>query len=149
MRQSRTPLLHGDVTDAILQVYYQARHEFGHGFLEILCQRVMVMALRQAGLQVAEATPCAVHFRGEKIGHLIFDIIVNGVVLIEVKSCAGIEPRHQAQVINYLRASELEVGLLLNFGPKPEFERIIFTNARKHLAPEPPSPSGTSGAAAD
>ena len=139
MPQPRTPLLHGDVTDAILAVYHQARHEFGHGFLEILCQRVMVIALRQAGLEVAQLVPCAVHFRGQKIGQLFFDIVVNGVVLIEVKSCPHLEPRHTAQVINYLRASELEVGLLLNFGPKAEFDRLIFSNARKNLAPDPPS----------
>jgi GxxExxY protein len=125
-------LLHGDVTDRIIAVYHDAHYEFGFGFLENLCQRVMVTSLEAAGLRVTEKPRFEVHFRGQCIGEFFPDIIVNDVVLVEVKSCAALEPRHRAQVINYLRASKIEVGLLLNFGPKREFERIVFTNDRKH-----------------
>jgi GxxExxY protein len=72
-----------------------------------------------------------VHFRGHQIGTFFPDIVVNDLVLVEVKSCPKLEPRHRAQVINYLRASDLEVGLLLNFGPHREFERLVYANERK------------------
>ena len=124
-------LLHGEITDRIIAVYHEAHYQFGHGFLERLCQRVMVIALTASGLRVTEEPRFEVHFRGQCIGEFFPDIIVDDVVLVEVKSCAALEPRHRAQVINYLRASTIEVGLLLNFGPKREFERMVFTNDRK------------------
>ena len=91
----------------------------------------MVVALTEAGLHVAEGVRFDVHFRGQCVGQFFPDLVVNGLVLVEVKSCPALEPRHKAQVINYLRASPLEVGLLLNFGPKREIERIVYANERK------------------
>lgn len=122
MKKSSSGLLHGDLTKKIIGVFFDAHRDFGHGFLEKLCQRVMVIALRDAGLDVAEEIPFEVFFRGHKVGHLITDIVVNELVLLEVKSGGAIEPRHRAQVMNSLRASRLEVGLILNFGPKAEFD---------------------------
>jgi GxxExxY protein len=126
-------LLHADLTHRIIGVYHDAHHEFGDGYLEKLCVRVMVIALQEAGLEVSCEVPFDVFFRGRHVGSFEADIVVNGLVLVEVKSCPHLEPRHRAQVINYLRASTLEVALLLNFGPKREFERIVYTNERKKL----------------
>ena len=131
MQKTPSRLLHGDLTERIIGVYHDAYHEFGDGFLEKVCQRVMVIALTEAGLDVAEGVRFDVHFRGQCVGQFFPDLVVNGVVLVEVKSCPGLEPRHKAQVINYLRASPLEVGLLLNFGPKREIDRIVYANERK------------------
>ena len=129
-------LLHADLTQRIIGVYHEAHHEFGDGYLEKLCVRVMVIALREAGLEVSCEVPFDVFFRGQHVGSFQADIVVNGLVLVEVKSCPQLEARHQAQVINYLRASTLEVALLLNFGPKREFRRIVYTNERKRLPHE-------------
>ncbi len=123
--------LHWDVTEKIIGVYHAAHHEFGDGFLEKVCQRVMVIALREAGLIVEENVPFIVTFRGQIVGEFYADIVVNGLVLVEVKSCPHLEPRHRAQVMNYLRASTLELALLVNFGPSREFARLIYTNDRK------------------
>lgn len=131
MANTPTTVLHRDLTERIIGIYHDAHYEFGTGFLEKLCQRVMVIALTDAGLRVTEGHPFKVHFRGHVIGQIFTDIVVNEVVLVEVKSCPALEPRHRAQVINYLRASDLEVGLLLNFGPRREIERLVFSNERK------------------
>ena len=130
-------LLHHDLTQRIIGVYYDVYAELGHGFLERVCQQAMVIALRDAGLRVAERVPFPVMFRGELLGEFFADIVVNDLVLVEVKSCPALEPRHKAQVINYLRASPLEVGLLLNFGPKREIDRLVYGNERKQTPAAP------------
>jgi GxxExxY protein len=139
MLKRSAPLLHGDLTERIIGVYHEAHHEFGDGFLEALCQRVMVIALQDAGLTVRQDMKFEVKFRGHSIGTFVPDLVVNELVLVEIKSVPSLEPRHVAQAINYLRASTLEVALLLNFGPKREVERLIFTNDRKQMPGPPPS----------
>jgi len=124
-------ILHRELTEKIIGVYHETRHELGIGFLERVSRRAVVIVLRDAGLQVEEEVPMPVYFRGHLIGEFYADIVVNGLVLVEAKACAALEPRHRAQIINYLRASKLEVGLLLNFGPKSEFERFVYSNDRK------------------
>lgn len=131
MLKTSRPLLHGELTEKIIGVYHAAHHELGDGYLEIICQKVMVIALRDAGLAASEGMRFDVHFRGHLIGSFYPDLVVNGLVLMELKSCPALEQRHRAQMINYLRASPLEVGLLLNFGPKREFERFVYGNERK------------------
>ena len=129
--QSNAAKLHWDLTDKIIGVYHQVHYEFGDGFLEKLCQRAMVIGLRDAGLTVEEQVPVVIKFRGQSIGECLFDIVVNGLVIVEIKSCNRLEPRHRAQGMNYLRASTYEVALLFNFGPTREFDRLIYTNDRK------------------
>jgi len=124
-------LLHRPLTDRIINVFYAVYDELGTGFLEKVCQAAMVKALRSAGLKVAERVPFEVYFRGELIGTFIADIVVEGLILIEIKSKSGLTFADEAQAMNYLRASPLEVALIMNFGPKPEFRRRVFTNDRK------------------
>jgi len=124
-------LLHRDLTEKIIGVYYEVRRELGSGFLEKVCHRAMVIALRQAGLQVEEQVRLPVYFRGILIGEFYADIVVNGLVLIEVKCRRVLEPHDKAQLMNYLCASDLEVGLLFNFGAAVQFDRTVFTNDRK------------------
>ena len=124
-------LLHRELTETIIGVYYQVRRELGSGFLEKVCQRAMVIALRQAGLQVEEQVRLPVYFRGILIGDFYADMVINGLVLGEVKCSTVLEARHKAQVMNYLCACDVEVAILFNFGPATQFERIVFTNERK------------------
>jgi GxxExxY protein len=124
-------LLHHALTERIIGVYYEVYAELGHGFLERVCQQALVIALREAGLSVAERVPFPVTFRGHLLGDFFGDIVVNGLVLVEVKAASSLHPWDEAQVLNYLRASPLEVALVFNFGPKREFRRQILTNDRK------------------
>jgi GxxExxY protein len=127
------PILHEDITEKIVGVFYDVYNELGHGFLESVCQTAIVMALTQAGLSVEQNVPFQVWFRGVSIGTFVADVIVNGKVLVEIKSASALHPWNEAQLLNYLRVSSIEVGLLMNFGPKPEYRRRIFTNDRKTL----------------
>jgi GxxExxY protein len=124
-------LLHEDVTGPVLKTFYDVYGEMGQGFLESVCQAAMLIALRASTLSVVQFARLGVHFRGHIIGDFVPDMIVNGCVIVEIKSGRAISPAHEAQLINYLRASEIEVGLLLNFGPRPEYIRRILTNDRK------------------
>lgn len=128
---SGMPLLHHDLMEQIIGVYYDVYGELGHGFLEKICHQALVIALREAGLRVVERVPFKVSFRGRILGEFFADAVVNGLILVEVKAASSLHPWDEAQVLNYLRASPLEVALLLNFGPKREFRRRILTNDRK------------------
>ena len=126
-------LLHHDLTEVIIGIYQDVYTELGHGFLERIYQQAMVIALRDAGLSVVERMPFPVLFRGQLLGDFFADIVVNGVVLVEIKAGNALHPWHEAQAINYLRASTLEVALIMNFGPKREYWRRVLTNDRKAI----------------
>jgi GxxExxY protein len=124
-------MLHEEITERIIGVFYEVYNELGYGFLERICQTAMVMALTQSGLSVVQKAPFQVWFRGVPIGEFVPDLIVERRVLVELKSASMMHPWDDAQVLNYLRVSSLEVALLMNFGPKPEYRRRILTNDRK------------------
>ncbi len=115
---------HEDVTGQILKVFYEVYNELGHGFLESVYEKAMRIALQQAGLDVAPKELINVWFRGSVVGQFAPDVIVEHKVIIELKACRAIDPAHEAQLLNYLRATEIEVGLLLNFGAKPKTHGI-------------------------
>jgi GxxExxY protein len=125
------PFLHRDVTQQVIGVFYDVYNELGHGFLESVYEKAMLIALREAGLNVQYKHPIEVSFRGQNVGHFEADLLIEGVVLLELKAARAIDPAHEAQLLNYLRATPIEVGLLLNFGPKPEFKRLAFAKERK------------------
>jgi GxxExxY protein len=125
-------LLLQDLTAKVIGVYYDVYGELGQGFLESVCQTGMEIALRERGLSVVEHPTLEVNFRGQIIGDFVPDMVVDGCLIVEIKSCRSLQPAHEAQLINYLRVcSDIEVGLLFNFGPKPEYMRRILTNDRK------------------
>ena len=126
-----TDLKHGLVTDKILRVFYEVYNELGHGFLESVYHRSLVVALESVGLNACSRVDIPVCFRGHQVGHFEADILVENCVLLELKAARALDLSHQAQLLNYLKATEIEVGLLLNFGEKPEFKRVIFDNLRK------------------
>jgi GxxExxY protein len=122
---------HQELTQVIIQVFYEVYNELGHGFLESVYQEAMLIALRQKGMTVEAQRPLPVWFRGGKIGDFRPDLIVGDAVVVELKAARALEPVHEAQLLNYLRASDLEVGLLLNFGPAPKIKRMVFANEKK------------------
>ncbi|MGD1102778.1 MAG: GxxExxY protein [Terriglobia bacterium] len=122
---------HEEITERIIGVFYEVYNELGHGFLESVYEQSMAIALSEAGLQVVRQAPITVHFRGQVVGDFRADLLVNNQVIVELKAARAIERAFEAQVMNYLRATKVEVGLLMNFGPKPEFKRFIYDNERK------------------
>jgi GxxExxY protein len=132
---------HGELTERIIGVFYDVYSELGHGFLESVYEKAMLIALREAGIEVQYKHPIEVSFRGQSVGIFEADLLVEGVVLLELKSARVIDPAYEAQLLNYLRATKVEVGLVLNFGPKPEFRRLAYDNSRKQLRGTPPTSS--------
>jgi len=126
-----TDLKHGLLTDKILRVFYDVYNELGHGFLESVYHRSFVLALESVGLNVCSRVDVPVWFRGTQVGHFEADLLVEKCVLLELKAVRTLDSSHRAQLLNYLRATDIEVGLLLNFGEKPEFKRLIFDNLKK------------------
>ena len=126
-RQDRqdTGLKHGALTGAILSCAFEVINELGAGFLESVYEKALVLALQQEGLSAARQYAITVMFRGQSVGDFLADILVEGKVIVEVKAVKALAPEHQAQVINYLNATGIEVGLLMNFGnAKLEYRRL-------------------------
>ena len=122
---------HAAVTDKIIAVFYEVYNELGSGFLESVYANAMALALKGAGLTVERERPIAVQFRGSVIGDFRADIVVEGVVLCELKAMSALDSTAEAQMLNYLRATDIEVGLLLNFGKEAKVKRFVFDNPRK------------------
>ena len=132
-----TPLKHSTVTDKIIGVFYDVYNELGYGFLESTYAEAMVLALNQSGLRAIREVPVPVWFRGKKVGQYFTDMVVENAVLLELKAVRSLESAHEAQLLHYLRATEIEVGLLLNFGLRPQFRRLLFDNERKKIRENP------------
>ncbi len=124
---------HTELTQQIIGVFYDVYNELGPGFLESVYEAAMAIALEQIGLRVQRQASVRVYFRGAVVGEFRADLLVQEVVLVELKAARATDSSHEAQLLNYLRATRIEVGLLLNFGPKPEIKRLAFDNARKRI----------------
>jgi GxxExxY protein len=138
-------LLHGDVTSRILAVFYEVHWELGPGFLESVYANGMACALSDAGIAYEREKATAVHFRGRRIGIFRADIVVEDCVLVELKAGSHLDPSAAAQTINYLRATNLQVGLVLHFGPRPAFKRLVVTT-RAQFSPRASADSVDSAA---
>ncbi len=128
-------LKHGAITEKIIQAFYHVYNVLGHGFLEKVYENAMVIELRKRGLKVQPQDPIKVYYDGQQVGEYFADLLVEGCVIVELKAAETLADEHHAQLINYLKATTIEVGLLLNFGPKPEMKRKIFETARKTALP--------------
>jgi GxxExxY protein len=131
------PLKHSTVTDKVIGVFYDVYNELGYGFLESTYAESMVIALNQSGLRAIREVPVPVWFRGKKVGQYFTDMVVENAVLLELKAARSLESAHEALLLHYLRATEIEVGLLLNFGLRPQFRRLLFDNERKKIRANP------------
>lgn len=119
-------LKYKELTHLIIKSFYEVYNELGGGFLESVYENAMTLVLQQQGLQVETQKEIAVYFRGTLIGNFRADMIVEGKVLLELKAGRCLEPVHEAQLLNYLKATTIEVGLLMNFGNKPTFKRLLY-----------------------
>ena len=127
------------MTGAIVGVFFEVYGELGYGFLESVYRSAMGMALRDAGLEVQSEVEAHALFRGRSVGVFRLDFVVERAVVVELKAAGGIDQSHLAQVLNYLRCTSMEIGLILNFGPRPQIRRVAFTNGRKRLSIGHPS----------
>ncbi|MDT8412189.1 MAG: GxxExxY protein [Vicingaceae bacterium] len=123
-----TELLHKDITDRIIKAFYEVYNELGYGFLEKVYENALFLELSTLGLICEKQKKINVFYDDQIVGEYYADIIVNNAVIIELKAAETLCEEHEFQLINYLKATEIEVGLLLNFGKKPQFKRKIFTN---------------------
>lgn len=131
------PLLHQSVTDRVIGVFDDLYNELGGGFLESVYHNALALALRESGFQVEQEVAVQVCFRGIRVGHFRADLTVNNCVLLELKAISSLDKAHEGQILNHLRATSFEVGLLLNFGPKPQFKRVVLENGNKKIRVNP------------
>jgi GxxExxY protein len=126
-------LIHKDLTDAILKTFYNVYNELGYGFLEKVYQNSLYLELRSKGFDVEAQKQIKVFYKGKEVGEYYADLVVNDLVILELKAAEYIVEEFECQLLNYLRGTDKEVGLLLNFGKKPEFRRKVFDNSRKNI----------------
>jgi GxxExxY protein len=124
-------LLHADLTEKVIETFYEVYNELGHGFIESVYENSLGIALRDKNFEVFQQVAIPVWFRGKQVGDFDADLMVDRKVILELKAARAIDPAHVAQLLNYLRATDIEIGLLFNFGSKPEFKRLAFDNIRK------------------
>ncbi|WP_298117025.1 GxxExxY protein [Flavobacterium sp.] len=125
-------LLHKDLTDIILKTFYEVYNELGYGFLEKVYQNSLLIELRNKGLNVIPQKKIKVFYKGNEVGEYYADLIVEDKIVLELKAAEYIIEEFENQLLNYLRGTDCEIGLLLNFGKKPEFRRKIYENKRKN-----------------
>ena len=124
-------ILHKELTGSILKLFYEVYNELGHGFLEKVYQNSMYTELKINGFDVESQKQIKVYYKNVEVGEYYADLIVNDKVILELKATESITEAHEFQLLNYLKSTNIEVGLLLNFGKKPEFCRKVFQNYRK------------------
>ena len=127
---ARVELIHGELTHRIIGVFYEVFRELGTGHLEKVYQRAMQIALNDVGISSRLEVPTTVYFRERRVGGYRSDLIVERRVILECKTADRIVDGHRAQLINYLKSTGYTVGLLLNFGRQPTFERVVFETLR-------------------
>lgn len=135
--RSEGALKHRDLTEKIIGVFYEVYNELGHGFIESVYEKALEVALTSKRITVLRQIEVPVWFRGQKIGDFTADMLVEKSVLLELKAGRALVAAHEAQLLNYLRATEIEVGMLFSFGLKPEFKRLAYDNARKQRGAHP------------
>ena len=124
---------HTDITGIIIKAFYNVYNQLGYGFLEKVYENALLIELKKLGLECVAQYPVEVFYDDLKVGFYIADIIVNNCVIVEIKAAEALCEEHEAQLTNYLRATDIEVGLLLNFGKKIEFKRKVFSTGYKNL----------------
>ncbi len=130
-------LLHKEISEGILRTYYEVYNTLGYGFLEKVYQNAMYFELRRNGFEVKAQQPIKVYFNEFVVGEFYADLLINNCIIVELKATEFLVYDNELQLLNYLRATDVEVGLLLNFGKKPEFKRLIYTNERKKMRGNP------------
>ena len=134
---------HADITGKVIGAFFKVYNTLGYGFNEKVYENALDIELRKAGLKATKQQEIVIFYDGENVGDYRADIIVNDVVIVELKAARELSEEHEAQLLNYLKATTIEVGLLLNFGVKAEHKRKVYDNDRKGslswIAPQPAS----------
>ena len=125
---------HNELTDKIIKAFYNVYNELGFGFLENVYQNALFFELKNTQLKVENQKAIQVYYQKQLVGNYKADLIVNNTIILELKAVDFLIEEHELQLINYLKATNIEIGLLLNFGKKPEIKRKIFTNDRKKIS---------------
>src|SRR5213594_417376 len=131
MNADKRSFKHSELTGKVIGVFFEVYNELGHGFLESVYGRSLQIALISLGINPRLKIEVPVSFRGKNVGTFEADMLVENCLLFELKAVRALDKAHEAQLLNYLRATEIEVGLLLNFGLEPKFKRMAFDNSRK------------------
>jgi GxxExxY protein len=126
-------LLHKELTNKIINCFYTVYNTLGFGFLEKVYENSLLIELRKQGIKAERQTPIRVYYTEQLVGEYFADIVVSDSIIVELKAAEYLIEEHELQLINYLKGTDKEIGLLLNFGKKPEFRRKIFTNDRKRI----------------
>jgi GxxExxY protein len=121
-------LKHSEITDKIIRAYYSVYNTLGYGFLEKVYENAMLIELKKMNILVERQKKINVYYEGKEVGLYFADLIVGGSVIIELKAAENLCEEHELQLLNYLKATQMEIGLLLNFGKRPQFKRKIFSN---------------------
>jgi GxxExxY protein len=124
---------HAELTERLIGIFFEVYNELGHGFLESVYEQAYVLVLTSKGIQFQQQCPGNVMFRGANVGEFRADLIAERAVIVEMKAVQKLDLSHEKQLLNYLRATNLEVGLLLNFGPSAQIRRLVLENERKRL----------------
>jgi len=120
-----------ELTEKVIKIFYKVYNTLGYGFLEKIYENAMIIEFRKAGIPAVSQSPIKVVYEDELVGEYYADILVDDKVIVEIKATRALALEHEAQLLNYLKATDIEVGLLMNFGPKPEIKRKAFDNFRK------------------
>lgn len=126
-------LLHKELSNKIIKCFYTVYNTLGFGFLEKVYENALMIELSTNGLKAEKQKQIKVYYENQIVGEYFADIIVEDLIILELKAAEFVIEEHELQLINYLKATEIEIGLLLNFGKSPEFKRKIFTNDRKGI----------------
>ena len=122
---------HKALTEEIIKVFYRVYNALGYGFLEKVYENAMTIEFKKEGLPAVQQSPIDVIYENELVGQYFADIIVDEKIIVEIKAKKNLMAEDEAQLLNYLKATDKEVGLLINFGPKPEISRKVFDNTKK------------------
>ena len=123
--------LHKELCEEIIGAFYRVYNTLRHGFLEKVYENALMVELKRMGFHVLQQSEVQVFYQGIEVGYYKADLIVENKVIVELKTAENIAEEHECQLINYLRASDIEVGLILNFGKTARFKRKVFENQFK------------------
>jgi GxxExxY protein len=126
-------LKHKELTEKIITAFYKVYNTLGYGFLEKVYENALLVELRKTGVKAESQKPVNVFYEEIKVGEYFADIIIEDKIILELKTSEKISKEHEYQLINYLKATGIEIGLLLNFGKEPEFKRKIFSRTNDNL----------------
>jgi GxxExxY protein len=126
-------LQHSVITGKIIKAFYNVYNTLGYGFPEKVYENALFLEIQHLNLSVIKQAPIQVFYKNAEVGEYFADLIVENCVIVELKAVENVVKVHEAQLLNYLKATEIEVGLLLNFGPTADYRRKVFANNRKNL----------------